>query len=95
VPPRNRRWYEKIELDWGERDSTIAIAHRLDAGNVGTQLVVHVARRAGDYGVRIKGSVEVDMKAVKARAAPNSAVPAESACVVAQIASCVVPLSRT
>jgi pyruvate/2-oxoglutarate dehydrogenase complex dihydrolipoamide dehydrogenase (E3) component len=29
--------------------------------------VAHVARRAGDYGVRIKGSVEVNMKAVKAR----------------------------
>jgi len=29
--------------------------------------VAHVARRAGDYGVRINGSVDVDMKAVKAR----------------------------
>jgi pyruvate/2-oxoglutarate dehydrogenase complex dihydrolipoamide dehydrogenase (E3) component len=29
--------------------------------------VAHAARRAGDYGVRIKGSVNVDMKAVKAR----------------------------
>jgi pyruvate/2-oxoglutarate dehydrogenase complex dihydrolipoamide dehydrogenase (E3) component len=29
--------------------------------------VAHVARRAGDYGVRIKGSIHVDMKAVKAR----------------------------
>lgn len=29
--------------------------------------VAHVARRAGDYGVRIKGAVNVDMKAVKAR----------------------------
>jgi pyruvate/2-oxoglutarate dehydrogenase complex dihydrolipoamide dehydrogenase (E3) component len=29
--------------------------------------VAHVARRAGDYGVRIAGSVNVDMKAVKAR----------------------------
>jgi pyruvate/2-oxoglutarate dehydrogenase complex dihydrolipoamide dehydrogenase (E3) component len=29
--------------------------------------VAHVARRAGDYGVRIQGSVDVDMKAVKAR----------------------------
>jgi pyruvate/2-oxoglutarate dehydrogenase complex dihydrolipoamide dehydrogenase (E3) component len=29
--------------------------------------VAHVARRAGDYGVRIDGSVNVDMKAVKAR----------------------------
>jgi len=27
----------------------------------------HVARRAGDYGIRIEGSVNVDMKAVKAR----------------------------
>jgi pyruvate/2-oxoglutarate dehydrogenase complex dihydrolipoamide dehydrogenase (E3) component len=27
----------------------------------------HVARRAADYGVRIEGSVNVDMKAVKAR----------------------------
>jgi pyruvate/2-oxoglutarate dehydrogenase complex dihydrolipoamide dehydrogenase (E3) component len=29
--------------------------------------VAHVARRAGDYGVRIDGPVNVDMKAVKAR----------------------------
>jgi pyruvate/2-oxoglutarate dehydrogenase complex dihydrolipoamide dehydrogenase (E3) component len=29
--------------------------------------VAHVARRAGDYGVRIKGAVNVDMKEVKAR----------------------------
>jgi pyruvate/2-oxoglutarate dehydrogenase complex dihydrolipoamide dehydrogenase (E3) component len=29
--------------------------------------VAHVARRAADYGVRIDGSVDVDMKAVKAR----------------------------
>jgi pyruvate/2-oxoglutarate dehydrogenase complex dihydrolipoamide dehydrogenase (E3) component len=29
--------------------------------------VAHVARRAGDYGVRIEGSVNVDMKAVKTR----------------------------
>jgi pyruvate/2-oxoglutarate dehydrogenase complex dihydrolipoamide dehydrogenase (E3) component len=29
--------------------------------------VAHVARRAGDYGVRIEGSVNVDMAAVKAR----------------------------
>jgi len=29
--------------------------------------VAHLARRAGDYGVRIEGSVDVDMKAVKAR----------------------------
>jgi pyruvate/2-oxoglutarate dehydrogenase complex dihydrolipoamide dehydrogenase (E3) component len=29
--------------------------------------VAHVARRAGDYGVRIEGPVNVDMKAVKAR----------------------------
>jgi pyruvate/2-oxoglutarate dehydrogenase complex dihydrolipoamide dehydrogenase (E3) component len=29
--------------------------------------VAHVARRAGDYGVVIKGSVDVDMKSVKAR----------------------------
>jgi pyruvate/2-oxoglutarate dehydrogenase complex dihydrolipoamide dehydrogenase (E3) component len=29
--------------------------------------VAHVARRAGDYGVRIEGSVSIDMKAVKAR----------------------------
>ncbi|HUC50338.1 MAG TPA: FAD-containing oxidoreductase [Xanthobacteraceae bacterium] len=29
--------------------------------------VAHVARRAGDYGVRIEGAVDVDMKAVKAR----------------------------
>ncbi|HEX3937295.1 MAG TPA: FAD-containing oxidoreductase [Xanthobacteraceae bacterium] len=29
--------------------------------------VAHAARRAGDYGVRIDGSISVDMKAVKAR----------------------------
>jgi pyruvate/2-oxoglutarate dehydrogenase complex dihydrolipoamide dehydrogenase (E3) component len=29
--------------------------------------VAHVARRAADYGVRIEGAVDVDMKAVKAR----------------------------
>jgi pyruvate/2-oxoglutarate dehydrogenase complex dihydrolipoamide dehydrogenase (E3) component len=29
--------------------------------------VAHVARRAGDYGVRIEGSVKIDMEAVKAR----------------------------
>jgi pyruvate/2-oxoglutarate dehydrogenase complex dihydrolipoamide dehydrogenase (E3) component len=29
--------------------------------------VAHIARRAGDYGVRIEGTVDVDMKAVKAR----------------------------
>lgn len=29
--------------------------------------VAHVARRAGDYGVRIEGSVKIDMQAVKAR----------------------------
>ena len=29
--------------------------------------VAHVARRAGEYGVRIEGAVNVDMKAVKAR----------------------------
>jgi pyruvate/2-oxoglutarate dehydrogenase complex dihydrolipoamide dehydrogenase (E3) component len=34
---------------------------------VASAYVAHVARRAGDYGVRIKGSVNVDMKAVKAR----------------------------
>jgi pyruvate/2-oxoglutarate dehydrogenase complex dihydrolipoamide dehydrogenase (E3) component len=34
---------------------------------VGSAYVAHVARRAADYGVRIDGSVNVDMKAVKAR----------------------------
>ena len=29
--------------------------------------VAHIARRAADYGVRIEGAVNVDMKAVKAR----------------------------
>jgi pyruvate/2-oxoglutarate dehydrogenase complex dihydrolipoamide dehydrogenase (E3) component len=29
--------------------------------------VAHVARRAGEYGVRIDGSIDVDTKAVKAR----------------------------
>jgi pyruvate/2-oxoglutarate dehydrogenase complex dihydrolipoamide dehydrogenase (E3) component len=34
---------------------------------VASAYVAHVARRAADYGVRIDGSVDVDMKAVKAR----------------------------
>jgi pyruvate/2-oxoglutarate dehydrogenase complex dihydrolipoamide dehydrogenase (E3) component len=34
---------------------------------VASAQVAHLARRAGDYGVRIEGSVNVDMKAVKAR----------------------------
>src|SRR5271166_5804997 len=34
---------------------------------VASASVAHVARRAGDYGVRIEGAVNVDMKAVKAR----------------------------
>jgi pyruvate/2-oxoglutarate dehydrogenase complex dihydrolipoamide dehydrogenase (E3) component len=34
---------------------------------VASAYVAHVARRAADYGVRIDGSVNVDMKAVKAR----------------------------
>ncbi len=34
---------------------------------VASAYVTHVARRAADYGVRIEGSVNVDMKAVKAR----------------------------
>src|SRR3974377_763388 len=34
---------------------------------VASAVVAHVARRAGDYGVRIEGAVKVDMKAVKAR----------------------------
>jgi pyruvate/2-oxoglutarate dehydrogenase complex dihydrolipoamide dehydrogenase (E3) component len=34
---------------------------------VASAQVAHVARRAGEYGVRIDGSVDVDMKAVKAR----------------------------
>jgi len=34
---------------------------------VASAYVAHVARRAGDYGVGIKGAVNVDMKAVKAR----------------------------
>src|SRR5882757_7820628 len=34
---------------------------------VASAYVAHVARRAADYGVRIEGSVNVDMKAVKAR----------------------------
>ena len=34
---------------------------------VASAYVAHVARRAGDYGVRIDGPVNVDMKAVKAR----------------------------
>jgi len=29
--------------------------------------VAHVARRAGDYGVRINGTINIDMKAIKAR----------------------------
>jgi pyruvate/2-oxoglutarate dehydrogenase complex dihydrolipoamide dehydrogenase (E3) component len=34
---------------------------------VASAYVAHVARRAADYGVRIEGTVNVDMKAVKAR----------------------------
>src|SRR5580704_593166 len=34
---------------------------------VASAYVAHVARRAADYGVRIEGSIDVDMKAVKAR----------------------------
>ena len=34
---------------------------------VASAYIAHMARRAGDYGVRIEGSVDVDMKAVKAR----------------------------
>ena len=34
---------------------------------VASAYAAHVARRAADYGVRIQGSVNVDMKAVKAR----------------------------
>src|SRR6516164_9007608 len=34
---------------------------------VASAQVAHVARRAGDYGVRIAGTIDVDMKAVKAR----------------------------
>jgi pyruvate/2-oxoglutarate dehydrogenase complex dihydrolipoamide dehydrogenase (E3) component len=34
---------------------------------IASAYAAHVARRAGDYGVRIDGSVNVDMKAVKAR----------------------------
>jgi pyruvate/2-oxoglutarate dehydrogenase complex dihydrolipoamide dehydrogenase (E3) component len=34
---------------------------------VASAQAAHIARRAGDYGVRIAGSIDVDMKAVKAR----------------------------
>jgi pyruvate/2-oxoglutarate dehydrogenase complex dihydrolipoamide dehydrogenase (E3) component len=34
---------------------------------VASAYAAHVVRRAADYGVRIEGSVKVDMKAVKAR----------------------------
>src|SRR5262249_8934756 len=34
---------------------------------VASAQAAHMARRAGDYGVRITGSIDVDMKAVKAR----------------------------
>ena len=34
---------------------------------IASAYVAHVARRAADYGVRIEGAVNVDMKAVKAR----------------------------
>jgi pyruvate/2-oxoglutarate dehydrogenase complex dihydrolipoamide dehydrogenase (E3) component len=34
---------------------------------IASAYAAHVARRAADYGVRIEGSVNVDMKAVKAR----------------------------
>ena len=34
---------------------------------VASAYTAHVARRAADYGIRIEGSIKVDMKAVKAR----------------------------
>jgi pyruvate/2-oxoglutarate dehydrogenase complex dihydrolipoamide dehydrogenase (E3) component len=34
---------------------------------VASAYVAHVARRVADYGVRIEGAVDVDVKAVKAR----------------------------
>src|SRR3954470_9590254 len=34
---------------------------------VASAYAAHVARRAADYGIRIEGSINVDMKAVKAR----------------------------
>jgi pyruvate/2-oxoglutarate dehydrogenase complex dihydrolipoamide dehydrogenase (E3) component len=34
---------------------------------VASAQTAHIARRAGDYGVRISGTIDVDMKAVKAR----------------------------
>jgi pyruvate/2-oxoglutarate dehydrogenase complex dihydrolipoamide dehydrogenase (E3) component len=34
---------------------------------IASAYVAHLARRAGDYGIRIEGAVNVDMKAVKAR----------------------------
>ncbi|MGA7791369.1 MAG: FAD-containing oxidoreductase [Xanthobacteraceae bacterium] len=34
---------------------------------IASAYVAHVARRAADYGIRIEGSIDVDMKAVKAR----------------------------
>jgi pyruvate/2-oxoglutarate dehydrogenase complex dihydrolipoamide dehydrogenase (E3) component len=34
---------------------------------IASAYTAHVARRAADYGVRIEGSVNVDMKAVKGR----------------------------
>ena len=43
---------------------------------VASAYAAHVARRAADYGVRIEGPVNVDMKAVKAR---KDAVVASSA----------------
>src|SRR6516164_1431112 len=37
---------------------------------VASAYAAHVVRRAADYGVRVEGSVKVDMKAVKARKDP-------------------------
>jgi len=34
---------------------------------IASAYAAHVARRAADYGIRIEGSINVDMKAVKAR----------------------------
>jgi pyruvate/2-oxoglutarate dehydrogenase complex dihydrolipoamide dehydrogenase (E3) component len=34
---------------------------------VASAYVAHVARRAADYGVRVEGAVNVDMKAIKGR----------------------------
>ena len=69
-----------LARDLAGRGMTVAVLERkliggtcVNTGCIPTKALVasaraaHVARRAGDFGVRIGGPVSVDMKAVKAR----------------------------